>query len=285
MRDPVLWRCLFNGDQELTVGKIFQLHCEGTLGVPFEGNLKLELPKDVPSHSLVLLNVVKRDATSFDLNVTSYRAGKFKAPYLRVTDGNVQIESNELEWTVNSVLQKDSKPIPPQGPFDLAVPASLIYLCVTIVALLIFVAGFFFWRHRKKSALTADLEKYHSHLSPIRQFEMSLRTLRNKLVWGKELKSDQKKHLLDLLDEAIRTYFLRTLNIRTHKLNRKTLVRMILKSRNPKAGANPKDWIGYYKELEVSKSKADQLDPEAMLQMVDQANALIVRFENKERYK
>lgn len=253
--------------------------------MPLKRNLKLELPKEIPPYTLVLLDVAELNPTSFDLNVTSYRAGEFKVPYLRITDGNVQVDSGELEWKVNSVLQQDSKPIPAIGPFDLAIPAALIYLSVGIALFLLAISGWFFWRHRKKAALKADLEKYHSHLSPIRQFEFTLRSLRNKLVWGKELKAEQKRHLLDLLDESIRTYFLRTLNVRTHKMNRRALVRTVLKNRNPKLKTNPKEWIGYYKELEVSKRNADRLDPQALLQLVDQAGERIVQFENKERVK
>lgn len=280
MKDPVLWRCLFNGSEELTVGKIFQLHCEGSLGVSLKDSLTLEFPEGIPPFSLVLLDVVKKNETSFDLNVTSYRAGKFKTPYIRISDGEVQIESTELEWTVNSVLQQDSKPIPPKGPFFLDLPFALVYIVAAIAALLLTSGGFFFWRHRKKVALNSDLEKYHSHLSPIRQFESSVRTLRNSLVWRKDLNTQEKTEILDALDNIIRIYFLRTLRVRTHGLSRRGMTSIILKSGKVK---DPKSWIGYYKELESSKAKVTQLDSQALLQIVETASGLVIKFENQEK--
>lgn len=276
MKDSVLWKCLLNGVDDLTVGQIFQLHCEGNLPVLFSGDIQLKLPDKTPPFSLVLLGYSQKTDRTLDLQVTSYRAGEFKLPFIRVSDGESQVESSELEWTVKTVLTQDSKPVPAQGPFALDVPFS-IYLSLTLLgALLAGIVGFLFWRHRRKLALNADLEAVHSHLSPIRQFEASIRSLRFSIVRPAQLESENKKEAIYEMDRIIRVYFLRTLKKQTLKAHWKKMCRLIEQRGD---SSFSQQVHRYFKELEVSKTKFSEMDKLSLLQLLEGARSLVIHFE------
>ena len=280
MKDPVLWRCLFNGNDSLTVGQVFQLHCEGSLGVFFKNSeLKLELPKELPTHSLVLLGVQNKSETSFDLSVTSYRTGQIKAPFLRISDGESQVESGELEWEVTSVLKEDAKPYPVKGPFELGLPQSMYLLILFFLVALTLTGGSIFVRKRSQKLLRKELETHQNHQSPIRQFESSLRSLRRRLLWGKNLKSEDRISMVIELEKLVRIYLLRTLKERTLSMPRRKLLQRAFKFKNIK---DQQSWVSFFKELELAKNKNSSLDTDAISQLIETSSRILFQLENAE---
>lgn len=283
MTDPVLWNCQLSGHQELTVGSVFRLRCEGNIDVSLKREqLKIELPEGLPPYSIHLLNVSSIDSKSLDFSVTSYKAGEFKAPYIRVTDGESKIESGELSWAVQSVLTEESQMNPPLGPFVLSFPSSMIVALVFLGALVLSLIAGFIYHRKQKQTLESELENHKSHLNPIRHFEFTLRGLRRSLSWGKSLSDEQKEDLIFELERALRVYFLREFQVRTLQMSRKQLVRFILKKGKVK---DRRAWVTYLKELESSRKKSAKLDGPSILQLLETGSALILRFENTEKYK
>lgn len=283
MTDPVLWNCRLSGQQELTVGSVFRLRCEGSLEVHLKKDqLKIEFPKELPPYSLQLLEVSKVTPQSLDLLVTSYRAGEFKAPYIRLSDGEAVVESGELSWAVRSVLTQESQMTPPYGPFTLDFPNSMIAALFLLGALVLTLLGGFVYYRKQKQALESELENHKSHLNPIRHFEFTLRGLRRTLSWGKKISDEGKKDLIFDLEKALRVYFLREFHVRTLQMSRRQLAHFIFKNGKVK---DRQAWVAYLKELEASRRRPEQLDGPSILQLIETGNSLVLRFENIEKYK
>lgn len=276
MSDAILWKCSLSGTENLTVGSIFQLSCEGSLEAKLALPLQLEFPEKTAPFTLVLLDVKELKENSFVLDVTSYRAGKMNLPYLRVSGGESLIESGELKFEVQSVLSKESKPFGPFGPFSLSLPEILIYTAIFAGAVVVSLLGYFFYRHRKKIALQSALELNSSHLPPLRQFEAHLRKLRRQTLWGKEIEPTETLKILEEVQKALRIYFLRKMNMDTLKLNQKAFRKLIMK-----ASLDRNAWVRFFNELTLSLKKPGDLDRSNLSELVDQASALVSQFESQ----
>lgn len=277
MSDPVLWKCLFNGAEELTVGKEFNLHCEGTIGVPLEKNLQLELPPDAAPFTLKLLAVTDVQPTSVDVKLTAYRPGQFKLPYLRLTDGKVTIDSGEVEWNVTALSNQESKPTPPMGPFELEIPQSIYLIGALILALILLTLAGILLAKRRKKRLEALLAENKSHMSPLRQFEAELRRLRREVLKNAQLESSGKAKIIADLNRAVRVYWMQKFVFNTMGVRRQKLVKMILRRlKKP----DPQTWNRYFIELDLSLAKPAQLDQASLIKLIEQSSQVLHVYEN-----
>ena len=277
MSDTVLWQCQLSGADNLTVGKIFGLHCEGKIPVTFNGPLSLSFPDKTPPFTLVLLGVKQQSPTALDLQVTSYHTGTNSLSFVRVTDGGVSMDSSALNWEVKSLLTKQSKPTPPIGPFYLGFPTSMMVAAALFLALVVAVVGALIWRQRKKSALEAALEKHRSHLKPYMQFESHLRKIRQKLAWKGRVEEGEMKPLLEDLAFSFKVYLLHRFHVIPFKMSRRALRRLILKNASVK---DPRSWVSFLNELDGSLHHPQNVDVQGALQLVETANLLVTELEN-----
>ncbi|HAG91284.1 MAG TPA: hypothetical protein DCL41_05400 [Bdellovibrionales bacterium] len=277
MSDAILWNCQLEDNQNLTVGSVFRLSCQGNLEAKLQEPLQLVLPKETPAHALVLLNAKEVTEKTLVAELTSYRAGKFDFPFVQFSDGETTIDAGKVSFEVQSVLQKDSKPIGPFGPFGLDFPQILIYAAIGAGAFVLLVLSLAFWRHRKKKALESALERYHSRKSPFLQFESTLRGLLQRARWKKQMDVEEIKEYIEDSEEALRVYFLRMLKIQTMDMSLRALRKEITK-REP---SSEKNWIRWIKEFRLMRAQPQKVDLPSLIEILDQSRELISKFENK----
>lgn len=267
MSAPVLWSCELAETINLTVGSKFHLKCSGTLPVQWsKKNITLELPQDVSPWALSAVQAVQLESTQLDLVVTSYVAGENKVKFVRVTDGDVAVESSELNWTVASVLKEGAQPYPPIGPFALSLPAVLIWMMVFVILGLVGSCFVFFQRRKKREQLEKDQEQFKSGLKPKDQFEKAIRLIRRSTNWSENMKQEDVLQKLQDLDQALRVLYMQIFNVKTLGERPQRFIVLALKE-------DQKKWKALFNELSRS-----QKDKEALLQLVESASKLVVRL-------
>ena len=157
--------CKFKGVKpKLTVGDVFELHCEWPFSVMLSSPVRIEFtppagegdvpgqapnlaPNPVPTavtnpYSLVALRVEDIFPGKGVFKVTGYVPGQYHTGFKLVSDEGV-VEVSPLSWKVESVIPPEKtesiKPYPPYGPYQSALPVWHYPACaVGLLSLLVF---------------------------------------------------------------------------------------------------------------------------------------------------
>jgi len=123
-----------------SVGKKLLLKCKGEiLDEKFADNTKIKFAEESYAYTLNILKVKYSDYDNAQFVVTAYKVGDLRSGFF-LADGKAKVEVEPLSWSVTSVVEKGTKPMPfgPMPPFKLSLP--LWFWVVLIIA--IFGIGF-----------------------------------------------------------------------------------------------------------------------------------------------
>ena len=172
------WYCQFkNPPKSITVGEKLNLLCRGSQPVSLQNEVYIASLNNKPLYSLHVLKTLKKEANFLALEVTSYRTGTFKIPFL-ITDGKQSIMVENLSFSVKSVLKKpkeETEPYGPFGPFKPALPFWYILMVTVILSCLIACIGIFVYRIFKRKKFIQTLLKRQTYLNPSKFFILHLR--------------------------------------------------------------------------------------------------------------
>ena len=179
------WNCQFKKLKEpITVGNRLILACDenNSIANPKPLTLKKELkiifPDKKDQYRLKVLNTLYIENGHIDLEVTSYKPGKFSGPFV-ITDGVKKLQVENFSFEVQSVFtnsqnltQKSHGPVGPFVPMPsytyFAFLIFAVVLTVSVVAVLI--SNYF-----KRKALTKDIVKRSRGNLPSKIFIKNLR--------------------------------------------------------------------------------------------------------------
>lgn len=220
-----VWKCDFQGAEDLTVGKIFNLNCRGDIEVNWikDFPLALSFPNKEDFYTLYILKPDVLAGNEAQFQVTAYKAGEFKPEFVRVvqmqgpgqSSAEIGFEIAKPTWTVKSVLKPNEKnePVPPFGPWSLSLPMWMIFAVVIALAL----AGYFTIRKLRKysqrNKMLVELQRHKTPLSPLHQYYRDARNLRRRLHSAKQV--EDLGQLSQDLNKEFRLYVLRQFLIPT----------------------------------------------------------------------
>ncbi len=217
-----IWNCEFKAQEgaapldNLTVGSLFRLHCQGEIEVEWkEGPFAVVFPDKNANYSLVVLKADKTNAKEAEFVVTGYKAGSHVPEYVRIIQGEAGFEMLKPKWEIKSVLKPNqmNEPYPPFGPWSLAMPIWVLFV-LGLAAALVFYFGFrVFRRSRQRAKMLAELTRHQTALSPLHQFYRDARQLRRRLHNVKQ--AEELSALSKDLDREFRLYVLRQFQIPT----------------------------------------------------------------------
>ena len=171
------WRCQFKDPpQKITVGQKLILLCEGEPKIEFKKSPRIEFLNQNQKYSLHILRVLNQEDYFLALEVTSYRTGEFKSPFV-ITDGEHSLLINDFSFSVQSVLRSETKQARgPFGPFPPKFPSLALGICTVLsvsgLSLFIFI---FLRRFFERKKLIKKIIKRKTYLNPSKSFILSLR--------------------------------------------------------------------------------------------------------------
>lgn len=174
------WQCKFKDHPEnITVGQKFLLLCDGEPEINFQKPIHIKFLDKKHDYSLHVLNTLKKESHFLALEVTSYRTGNFKQPFI-ITDGERGFTVEDLSFTVQSVLEKGKEPpktYGPYGPFTPPPPVWLISITAFSFFCLLTCVFIFLRRLLKRKQFIQKVLDRKNHLNPSRSFIMGLRQM------------------------------------------------------------------------------------------------------------
>lgn len=174
----IKWNCYFkNPPETITVGQKLLLLCDGEPKNKLQNPVRIEFLDKKHDYSLYVLKTLKTENNFLALEVTSYRIGQFKYPFV-ITDGEQGFAVEDLSFTVQSVIgtkQDTPKAYGPFGPFAPSLP--LWFLLITIFSLVcLFISIFvFIKRLLKRKAFVQLVLNRKTYLDPSKFFILGLR--------------------------------------------------------------------------------------------------------------
>ncbi|MDE0118870.1 MAG: hypothetical protein OXM55_02540 [Bdellovibrionales bacterium] len=208
--------------KHLTVGDIFELHCEWPLSLILSSpvriefhnqdiasqgknrNFKKEMQNNQPGpYALFVLDTVSILPGKGVFKVTSYQPGHYNTGFRLVSDEGVA-KVKSLLWKVNSVLPQNEKetiqPFPPYGPWKEVLPFWYKPLAVLVLlSLIVFIAvkTRTFLRRRKK---IREVKRRLRNKKPFREFISQLNLLM------RELNKKDGKQIIRQVETAFRLF-------------------------------------------------------------------------------
>lgn len=254
---------------EITVGRHFLIHCQGQWDKAFDfSKAQLVLgPKE--QYILKLFKSEARDTQSFDLDVTTYVAGKIDIPNLEMSDGQHQMQIGQIQFEVQSVLPKpepqkqgQAQQLEQPKPYGYVFGQIQWPLLYTLIALGFVFVGviYLIWkamRRQKLKNLQTHVRSYESAQEPEQQFYKTLRQI------------EKKEYPLDDLIKACRVYILRQYQLPVFDLSITDCDR-ILKRQFVRFSDHRKIVINMLKDIEHLSKKTDV--------SIDQKNKFIKNF-------
>lgn len=182
------WKCKFKTTTSpITVGDKLVMACEEDLTTPpsspltyLNKDLQIVFPNKKDQYRLKVLKTLYTEKNSIDLEVVTYRTGKFQGDFL-ITDGINTLEVKPFAFEVASVLSKNKtqnqKSHPPFGPW-LQAPSALYsgLLIFSIILFCSFLAWLIFIYNKRKTLSKTIQKRIRSH-SPSKVFIKNLRLL------------------------------------------------------------------------------------------------------------
>ena len=198
--------CRFEKKQEpLTVGDVFELHCEWPLSVILSSPARIEFDHQETQgpYSLFVLDTISILPGKGVFKVTSYQPGNYNTGFRIISDEGV-VEVKPLSWKVDSVVPQEKKetiqPFPPYGPWREVLPfwyKSLSVLTLLSVVVFIFIKIRTFIRRKKK---IREVNERLKNKKPFREFISQLNLL------AREISSKDGKEIITQLEKAFRLF-------------------------------------------------------------------------------
>ena len=211
-------------DQQLTVGDKFLLSCDGDLSTPLKDTAQFQFAEEDKKYTLHVLKVQESTPHNFKLIVTSYKPGEYKAQKLKITDGVTTVDTSDVSWQVNSILDpsQESKPFPSEGPFLISYPLWFWLTLMAIVVMISSLFGLFVYRKKRRHKLKAHLDSFSTMLPPFSQFSRDMRVVRRKIEMMKD--EEQAAEMIKKIDEDFRLYLIRELKVPALQLSDRELL-------------------------------------------------------------
>lgn len=275
-------------DNEITVGRVFYLTCEGVLDKNFNSaDLQLNfLNQENMPHVIKVLSAQARNAALLDLKVVSYQVGRHELQAVKLSDGRIVYDLNWPTIDVKSVIKPDQpvqKPFGPYGPVDLKLSVEFWFiLAALILAVTGSLVGFIIKKRETKNRLQ-KVKEFDYAIAAKDQFFRDLRTLkRNYLNGGASDQSQTSKGLVqtsyvqayELLEKSFFIYLTRKFLSLPFEWSLSKLFKFLKKSKMLKADQT--------KELKIILSEIEKLrtlKSNNKLEAYDLKN-LIYRLEN-----
>ena len=213
MKTEEIGTCQFEKMKEIiTVGDIFELHCEWPLSVILSAPVRIEFnQREEPEgshnqespYSLLVLDTIRILPGKGTFKVTSYKPGSYNTGFKLVSDQGV-VKAQPISWKVESVILEEKKesiqPYPPYGPWKEPLP--LWYWSLSILTLLGFIVfisvkTYFFISRKKKIQEIKDRLK---NKKPFREFISQL----NLLV--RDIDNKKAKEIIKKVDKDFRVF-------------------------------------------------------------------------------
>ena len=289
--------CQFKNKQEiLTVGDIFELHCEWPLSLILSSPVRIEfnsqdkvdqaenrsfkyqIQSNQPGqYALFVLDTVSILPGKGVFKVTSYKPGHYHTGFRLVSDEGVG-EVKPLLWKVDSVLPENEKesiqPFPPYGPWKEVLPFWYKPLGVLLfLSLIAFIAIQVrsFIRRRKK---IKEVKERLKNKKPFREFISQLNLLMRDLN-----KSDGKKIIIQV-ETAFRLFLENQFFIFAKDEKPKKIIQQI-KKHYPFI-LKECDIEDFFAEIDrLSSEKVSSKDSEQLLNMVREQAIKIIEQEKK----
>lgn len=277
----------------LTVGKVFQLSCEGDLsgfdpaalavfvqhpeaaagnsaqpGTQVPGVQKPAPPNKPDIYSLKLLSTLEFQPTHAKWSVTSYQVGRQPQGTLYLTDGKNQALLRGPEWTVNSVIEvKEGEPPQPFGPIGpLQVELGTLFWVILVAAVMLWIANSF-WslrERRRTKALFESLKSFRTHRSALDEFYTELRAMDRKYNFAHP---SSREVMTDLL-KSFRMYLVRELSIPAHVWSARRVIQEIKRRKMTPSPQLMGDLKKCWGELELATKEKSSFDFKTLQQTV-----------------
>lgn len=203
---------------ELTVGRVFNLHCAGE--VPNFQKEKTEIRLDEKDQYALKLLDLDQQGSNLHLKVTSYQAGEHHLKAVQIVDPEHSAILGNLEFTVQTVIQKEEvKPEPygPIGPFSLGLPW---WFYGFWIVLLFSLAMFLFVKVKRsleRKKLIEEINSFGTSHTPYTQFTQSVRKWMREYEFlahpEKVLNSQEREMFLKDLVQSYRVFLGRTFQV------------------------------------------------------------------------
>lgn len=176
-------------EANLTVGRPFLLVCDGEWPDLNLTSLELRLSEE-DKYKLNLLKIEKKSGSSYELLVTSHKAGAIEVKAAQLIAGETSVVLSDLKFEVQSVLKEEQQP--PQEPYGPMGPLVLGYpywIWIALVLVVASIAAFVFFKVKsriQRRKWLEDMRLHDSALTPIAQLGKSLRIAQRNLVMTTE---------------------------------------------------------------------------------------------------
>ena len=227
--------CRFeNKPENITVGNVFEMHCEWPLSVMLSSPVRIEFDQqdkkergagaDNPPgpYALLVLKTINIYPGKGFFKVTSYQPGYYNTGFKIVSDEGV-VEVKPLSWKVDSVIPRKKKetiqPYPPYGPWKEPLP--IWYWPISVLTLLSLIL-FIVFKIRlvvKRKRKIQEVNKRLQNKKPLREFISQLNLL------ARGINTKERTEIIGKLETAFRfflenQFFISALNETPKKMAR-----------------------------------------------------------------
>lgn len=188
--------------EKISVGDHLVLSCSGNDNAGFSFDKSFFKSEESQKYKIKLFKIKPDSGSDFSIDYTIYAPGDYKISDLILTDGTNEINLQGPSVKVESVIKPsaDGKPTEPFGailPIRISTP---LFYYIILLALILVLAGYAFYRIRRKIYYKKLNEKLKQYVSPIdidSQFYKAIRI------------TEKAGYPLDQLEKAFRLYSLR----------------------------------------------------------------------------
>ena len=177
------WICQFqNSPKKITVGQKLIMLCEGEESISFNQPVHIQFLDKKQAYSLHVLKTLNTKEKGFlALEVTSYRTGEFKKPFI-LTDGNQKILIKDFSFSVQSLLNETKKSPQVHGPFGPFKPPIHLWYLSTISISFIFLFSclcIFLYRLFNRKTFIKTILRRNTYTNSSKSFILGLRKQKN----------------------------------------------------------------------------------------------------------
>ncbi len=270
----------------LTVGDVFELHCEWPLSILLSSPVHIEFNQtsaeenqNVGGHtkeqslpgpySLVILETTNIYPGKGAFKVTSYKPGDYNTEFTLVSDQGIA-RVKQLSWKVESVIPPERKetikPYPPYGPWKEVLP---FWHWPLSVAVLLSLLVFIFFKTRLYIKRKKKIQEVNNRLKNKTSFREFVSQL-NLLV--RHVNSEENKGIIQELDTHFRLFLENEFFIFALNTEPKIIVAQ-LKKYYPSI-CDKCDILGFFKEME--KLAGEKTGSKEYEQILDMARELAI---------
>lgn len=243
--------------KELNVGDVFYYVCKGEWPKLNPETIELRIDKEF-QYKLKLLAFEVKSSDEARLTVTSYEVGQHKLPAVQLIDAENSVVLGDLEFTIKSVQDPQNPAKEPLGPVDpLSLSLAKIYW-VSLLLIVLLVAGYFagrVYQARQKKRLLKKMNVEQYSQTPINQYYASTRKLQRSsgIADGIESTLDKKQGFILELEQTVQIYFARKFLVPTLYWRPGKVVRDIKRNHPDMYDSIRKDFRKLYAEFDRAK--------------------------------